>query len=192
MVLEPFRAIDMSSNRLEGEIPESIVDLRVLHLLNFSNNILSGYIPLSLGKLEVLEALDLSQNKLSVEIPQQLTQLSFLVYFNVSFNNLTGPKPKRKQFVTFSKNSFEGNSGLCGSPLTKKCDNSNTLLLPPLISQKNEDSDSPFEFGWKIVVIGYGFGTIVGVIIGHVVTARNPDWLRKTFGMKQLGRRHRN
>ena len=81
---------------------------------------------------------------------------------------------------------------MCGSPLTNNCDDFDTLLPPASISENSEDSDSPFEFGWKIVVIGYGFGTVVGVIIGHVVTARNPDWLRKTFGMKQHGRRHRN
>ncbi|KAM4125991.1 hypothetical protein ACB094_01G354500 [Castanea mollissima] len=191
-VLELFRGIDMSSNRFEGEILESIGDLKVLHLFNVSNNFLSSNIPFSLGNLAGLESLDLSLNKLSGEIPQQLAQLNFLQYFNVSYNNLTGHIPNGQQFNTFQNNSFEGNSGLCGSPLTNNCDNFDTLLPPASISENSEDSDSPFEFGWKIVVIGYGFGTVAGVIIGHVVTARNPDWLRKTFGMKQLGRRHRN
>ena len=59
--------------------------------------------------------------------------------------------------------------------MTNKCDNSDTLLPPPSISEKSEDSGSPYEFGWKIVVIGYGFGTVGGVIIWHDVTARNPD-----------------
>ncbi|KAM3714698.1 hypothetical protein ACJW31_01G354100 [Castanea mollissima] len=190
-VQELFRGIDMSSNRFEGEILESIGDLKVLHLFNVSNNFLRSNIPFSLGNLAGLESLDLSLNRLSGEIPQQLTQLNFLQYFNVSYNNLTGHIPSGQQFNTFQNNSFEGNSGLCGSPLTNNCDNFDTLLPPASISENSEDSDSPFEFGWKIVVIGYGFGTVVGVIIGHVVTARNPDWLRKTFGMKQLGRRRR-
>uniref|UniRef100_A0A7N2L398 Leucine-rich repeat-containing N-terminal plant-type domain-containing protein n=1 Tax=Quercus lobata TaxID=97700 RepID=A0A7N2L398_QUELO len=191
-VQELFRGIDMSSNRFEREIPESIGDLKVLHLFNVSNNFLSSNIPFSLGNLAGLESLDISLNRLSGEIPQQLTQLNFLQYFNVSYNNLTGHIPSGQQFNTFQNNSFEGNSGLCGSPLTNNCNNFDTLLPPASISENSEDSDSPFEFGWKIVVIGYGFGTVVGVIIGHVVIARNPDWLRKTFGMKQLGRRHRN
>ena len=50
-VQEIFRAIDMSSNRFVGEIPESIGDLKGLNMLNLSNNILTGHIPLSLGNL---------------------------------------------------------------------------------------------------------------------------------------------
>jgi hypothetical protein len=108
-----------------------------------------------------------------------------------------GPIPRGNQFDTFLNNSFEGNSGLCGSPLTNKCDNSDTLLRPPSIYEKSEDSGSSFEFGWKIVVIGYGFGLVVGVTIGHIVMTRKHDWLMKTFRMRQLvqekvsGRRHR-
>ncbi|KHN13650.1 Phytosulfokine receptor 1 [Glycine soja] len=83
---------------------------------------LSGSIPSSLGKLLNLEALDLSLNSLSGKIPQQLAQLSFLSYFSVSFNNLSGPTPQTKQFATFQGSSFEGNQGLCGNQLFKKCE----------------------------------------------------------------------
>jgi hypothetical protein len=37
----------------------------------------------------------------------------------------------------------------------------------------------PFEFGWKIVVIGYGFGFVLGIIIGQIVIRRKHDWLIK-------------
>jgi hypothetical protein len=66
------------------------------------------------------------------------------------------------------------------------------------IFEKSEDSGSPFEFGWKLVVIRSGFGLVVGVTIGHIVMGRKYDWLMNTFGMRQLvpkkvsGRRHRN
>jgi hypothetical protein len=66
------------------------------------------------------------------------------------------------------------------------------------IFEKSEDSGSPFEFGWKIVMIGYEFGLVVGVTIGHIVMARKYDWLMNTFRIRQLvpkkvsGRRHRN
>lgn len=89
-ILAYFKAIDFSGNKFTGEIPESIANLKGLHLLNFANNNLSGSIPPVLGSLTNLEALDLSGNMLSGEIPQQLTQLTFLEFFDVSGNNLEG------------------------------------------------------------------------------------------------------
>jgi Leucine-rich repeat (LRR) protein len=191
-VLELFMAIDFSSNKFVGEVPKFIENLKGVQLLNLSNNYLTGHIPPSLGNLIALEALDLSQNKLSGEIPQQLIQLTFLEFFNVSHNNLTGPIPQGKQFGTFENNSFEGNSGLCGRPLTKTCRNSNEPTSQPSIFEDGQNSKSPFEFGWKIVVIGYGFGFVVGVIIGPIVIARKYDWLMKTFRIRPLSRRRRN
>ena len=187
-VQEIFTALDCSSNRFAGEISESIGNLKVLRLLNIANNILTSHIPPSLGNLAELESLDLSQNKLSGEIPQQLMQLTFLEYFNISHNHLVGPIPQGKQFNTFQSRSFEGNSKLCGRPLTKTCKNSEAL--PPSTSEESQDSGSPFQIGWKIVVIGYGFGLVVGAAIGHIVTARNPNWFMKTFGMRRVLRGH--
>ncbi|RVW37539.1 Receptor-like protein 12 [Vitis vinifera] len=94
-------AIDLSSNRFHGEIPESIGNPNGLRWLNLSNNALIGAIPTSLANLTLLEALDLSQNKLSREIPQQLVQLTFLAFFNVSHNHLTGPIPQGNNLQHF-------------------------------------------------------------------------------------------
>ncbi|XP_042973194.1 receptor-like protein 6 [Carya illinoinensis] len=186
-VLELFKAIDISSNRFGGEIPESIENLRGFRLLNLSNNVLTGHIPPSLANLTELESLDLSKNNFSGEIPQQLTQLTFLEFFNVSNNLLTGPIPQGDQFGTFGNNSFEGNSGLCGRPLSKNCEDSNAYLpAPPSISvDQSQESGSAFEFGWEIlvvVVVGYAFGQVVGVTIGHIVITRKHDWFMNIFG----------
>jgi Leucine-rich repeat (LRR) protein len=181
--------VDISRNRFIGEISKFIENLRGFHLLNLSNNALTGHIPPSLGSLTELQALDLSQNMLSGEIPQQLTQLTFLEFFNVSHNILTGPIPRGKQFDTFQNNSFEGNPGLCGIPLTKKCGNSDEPTSQPSIFEESQNFGSPFEFGWKIVVIGYGFGFVVGVIIGLIVIARKHDWLMNTFRIRPPSRR---
>ncbi|XP_062153044.1 receptor-like protein Cf-9 homolog [Alnus glutinosa] len=190
-VQELLMVVDISRNRFVGEISKFIENLRGFHLLNLSNNALTGHIPPSLGSLTELEALDLSQNMLSGEIPQQLIQLTFLEFFNVSHNILTGLIPRGKQFDTFQNNSFEGNPGLCGIPLTKKCENFDETPSQPSISQESHDSKSPFEFGWKIVAIGYGFGFVVGVIIGPIVIARKHNWLMKTFRIRPLSRRRR-
>ncbi|KAL4595647.1 hypothetical protein ACB092_12G106900 [Castanea dentata] len=185
-VQEIFTALDFSSNRFEGDIPKSIGNIKVLRLLNLSNNILTGHIPPILGNLAELESLDLSQNKLVGEIPQQLTQLTFLESFNVSHNDLVGLIPQGKQFNTFQNSSFEGNSKLCGNPLSKKCKYIEALPPSSSTSKKSQDSGSPLQFGWRIVMIGYGCGLIVGVTIGHIVIERKHDWLMKTFGVRQL------
>ncbi|GLT39427.1 hypothetical protein SLA2020_136190 [Shorea laevis] len=191
-VLEIFSAIDLSCNKFEGEIPDVVRSLKGLQLLNLSNNILVGPIPPALGNLKTLEALDLSQNKLTGSIPTQLTQLNFLEVFNVSHNHLTGPIPRGQQFDTFDNSSFNGNSGLCGLPLSRKCDNSKVSPPPSSPSRGNEDFGLLAEFGWKVVALGYGCGFLVGVVIGNIVFARTREWLMRTYRIRlSRGRRMR-
>ena len=64
------------------------------------------------------------------EIPPQLVELVFLALLNVCHNNLTGPIPQGKQFLTFQNSSFYGNVKLCGSPLSKRCANSEDPPTP--------------------------------------------------------------
>ncbi|KAI5340109.1 hypothetical protein L3X38_019383 [Prunus dulcis] len=143
-----LRFIDFSSNRFEGEIPAGVIgNLRGLLFLNLSNNALTGLIPSSLWNLTALESLDLSRNQLSGRIPGNLAQLTFLEYFNVSYNHLWGPIPLGQQFGTFLEDSYQGNSGLCGKPLSKKCDSS--ISLPPSIFEEDEDSRFQIALDWK-------------------------------------------
>jgi hypothetical protein len=65
--------------------------------------------------------------------------------------------------------------------LTRKCENSNELPSQPSILEERQHPGLPFEFGWKIVVIGYGFGFVAGAIIGQIVIRRKHDWLMKTL-----------
>ncbi|XP_024923957.3 receptor-like protein 6 [Ziziphus jujuba] len=179
-----FVCIDFSNNIFHGEIPETIGDLQYLIVLNLSSNNFSGHIPSSLRNLVELESLDLSNNKLSGKIPPQLTSLTFLEYLNVSKNQLTGPIPQAGQIGIFPNSSFEGNAGLCGLPLSKKCG----TLLPP--SQDDEELDSvSFSLSWKAVVIGYGGGLIIGLIAGHIITSRRPSLMFKIFGVIPQRRR---
>ncbi|GKV21781.1 hypothetical protein SLEP1_g31727 [Rubroshorea leprosula] len=182
-ILEVFCAVDLSCNKFDGEIPEVVGNLKGLQLLNLSNNILVGPIPTALGYLTNLEALDLSQNKLTGRIPTQLTRLNFLAVFNVSHNHLTGSIPKGKQFDTFENSSFGGNLGLCGMPLSRQCNYYSSEDLPPPspTSKGNEISGLLAEFSWKLVLLGYGCGFLIGVVIGNIVFTRKREWFLKTF-----------
>ncbi|KAM1429687.1 hypothetical protein ACFX2I_045854 [Malus domestica] len=178
-----LRLIDFSSNRFEGEIPASIIgSLRELQLLNLSNNALSGHIPSSLGNLTALESLDLSQNKLSGRIPGSLAQLTFLEYFNVSHNHLWGQIPLGQQFGTFLEDSYQGNSGLCGKPLFKKCEDSESSRLPPPSSfEKDKEAGFTFEFDWYVVLPGVVSGLVVGVVAGNTLADKKHEWFVETF-----------
>nr|TKS15222.1 leucine-rich repeat family protein [Populus alba] len=177
-IQDSLTAIDFSSNGFEGGIPEVLGDLKALHLLNLSNNFLRGDIPSSLSKLKEIESLDLSQNKLSGEIPGELAQLTFLEVFNVSHNLLSGPIPRGNQFGAFDNTSFDANPGLCGKPLSKECGNAEDSLPA---AKEDEGSGYPLEFGWKVVVIGYACGLVIGVILGCAMNTRKYEWLVKNY-----------
>ncbi|XP_040955147.1 receptor-like protein 9DC3 [Gossypium hirsutum] len=117
-----FPSMDLSNNQFCGKIQEDVGQLISLQMLNFSHNFI-GPIPALFGNLVALESLDLSSNKLSGRIPSEMTKLTFLEVLNLPNNNLVGPIPHGYQFDTFDNDSYSGNLGLCGLPLSKQCVN---------------------------------------------------------------------
>ncbi|XP_022735519.1 receptor-like protein 12 [Durio zibethinus] len=134
-IFTKLTTIDLSNNKFRGEIPKVIGNLNSLKGLNLSHNNLSGSIPTSIGNLIGLEWLDLSSNKLVGTIPERLLDLTSLSVFNVSENHLQGQVPQGKQFNTFENDSYDGNEGLCGFPVSKGCSNSK----PPPSNLLEED-----------------------------------------------------
>ncbi|KAK9056074.1 hypothetical protein SSX86_027161 [Deinandra increscens subsp. villosa] len=112
----PLTTLDLSFNRLSGDIPSSISSYQILTKLSLSHNSLQGSIPESLGHLISLEFLELSQNKLSGVIPRSLETLRYLEYLNLSFNRLQGEIPSGGRFSNFTASSFMHNKDLCGAP----------------------------------------------------------------------------
>ncbi|GAB2240789.1 hypothetical protein Droror1_Dr00021307 [Drosera rotundifolia] len=176
--------IDLSHNKLVGKVLDSIGNLHTLQKLDLSYNNLTGAIPTSFEELSNVYWLDLSHNSLSGEIPQQLTQLSLLNHFDISYNQLTGPIPQGGQLTTFENDSFVGNPGLCGSPLSNKCGN-HEVLAPPHDSSVEEDEGSADVIGWVIRCMGYISGLVVGLVLGRMITDENHDWFVETFGRRQ-------
>ncbi|XP_024544263.1 receptor-like protein 42 [Selaginella moellendorffii] len=118
---------DLSSNLLEGGIPDDIGLLVGMKYLNLSFNGLTGSIPLALTRLVKLESLDLSSNKLQGTIPAQISDLSQLGSFNVSHNHLSGRVLASELFYTkFGPSSFEGNNLCGGSYPLQPCSNTST------------------------------------------------------------------
>ncbi|XP_022735516.1 receptor-like protein 12 [Durio zibethinus] len=174
-IFTKLTSIDLSNNKFQGDIPKIIGKLNSLKGLNLSHNNLSGCIPTSIGNLISLEWLDLSSNKLVGTIPERLIDLTSLSVFNVSENHLQGQIPQGKQFNTFGNDSYEGNKGLCGFPVSKGCGDSE---LAPSNWLEEDGLKSNIAFGWKVVLIGYGCGVVFGMEIGYVAfQTGKPKWL---------------
>ena len=108
-----------------------------------------------------LESLDLSVNQLAGPIPEELGRLTFLSKLNLSFNKFVGAIPKGRQMQTFSSDSFEGNSGLCGFPLNISCNHNN---VPP---PGYDEEENEIEWEYVCAALGYvvGFGSIVWLLL---------------------------
>ncbi|KAL6004425.1 hypothetical protein ACLOJK_004978 [Asimina triloba] len=170
--------LDLSMNKLTGNIPPQVGDLKELHTLNLSNNRLTGPIPESFKHLVNMESLDLSHNELTGSMPFQLTQLNFLTTFYVTFNNLSGKIPSGGQFNTFKASSYAGNPDLCGAPIERNC----SLDDPPQ-SHDGEIDDEDLDilsrpvifYLWVLFSFALGFSSIALSLIF------NANWRSKYF-----------
>ncbi|GJX75418.1 leucine-rich repeat-containing protein [Tanacetum coccineum] len=167
-----YTIIDLSNNTFKGQIPNVIGGLNSLIVLNLSHNSLIGPIPHALGNLIEIESLDLSWNQLSGEIPQSLARITALEVLNLSQNHLVGRIPEGPQFSTFDT-SFGGNAGLYGSPLPKREHQSS----PQVEDDGEYDDRDESGFTWKVVTLGYGCGTLAGLVMGYLMLSiRKVKW----------------
>ncbi|KAJ7961204.1 Leucine-rich-repeat receptor-like protein, partial [Quillaja saponaria] len=164
-ILTVFTSIDFSSNQFEGPIREELMNFKALYVLNLSSNSFSSHIQSSLGNLKQLESLDLSRNNFSGEIPEELASLNFLSFLDLSFNHLKGKIPTSTQLQSFSADSFSGNKGLCGPPLTENC--TSDWSSSPAYEKPHSDSGSSID--WNFISAEMGFAIGLGFVIGPLL-----------------------
>ncbi|GLT52061.1 hypothetical protein SLA2020_254230 [Shorea laevis] len=171
-ILDLVNLIDLSSNNLEGVIPEGIMKLSALGTLNLSRNRLTGNIPQKIGDLQLLETLDLSVNHLSGPIPASMVSMTLLSHLNLSHNDLFGPIPSANQFLTFNDPSiYEGNPKLCGAPLQTNC-STHKNDAPEGNTGKNKDENWS-EKMWFYTGVVFGFVVGFWVACGTLVIKRS-------------------
>ncbi|KAL2474044.1 receptor like protein 13 [Forsythia ovata] len=182
-ILTHMLGIDLSSNKLNGEIPTGLGKLSELHALNLSHNNLIGTIPATFSNLSQIESLDLSYNNLSGRIPTGLVELKFLEVFTVAHNNLTGIIPHKAQFETFDKDSYEGNPYLCGHPLPVDCTRSKPV--PPSVF--NDESEESGFMDMEFFYISFTVSYVSVVLCIATVLYINPHWRRAWFHLIEAG-----
>ncbi|KAF0926106.1 hypothetical protein E2562_021820 [Oryza meyeriana var. granulata] len=115
--LQQLSYLDLSSNKITGEIPPTLGSCQQLETINMGQNFLSGSIPMSLGNLSLLTMLNLSHNNFTGSIPIALSKLQFLTQLDLSDNHLEGQVPTDGVFRNATAISLEGNRQLCGGVL---------------------------------------------------------------------------
>ena len=103
--LSELEALYLYANKLSGEIPRELGDFENLTAIVFDHNRLSGEIPPELGKLSNLDKMHLSDNRLVGDIPDELGDIPNLYGLFLSGNDLSGCIPEGLRDV--EENDFE-------------------------------------------------------------------------------------
>ena len=179
-ILDFMSGLDLSCNKLTGEIPHEFGMLSWIHALNLSHNQLKGSIPKSFSNLSQIESLDLSYNRLCGEIPPELIGLNFLEVFNVA-HNISGRVPDMKaQFGTFGESSYEDNPFLCGPMLKRKCNTSiESPYSPP---ESSRESEAKWYDINRVVFFASFTASYMMILLGiATVLYINPYWRQRWF-----------
>ncbi|XP_031276946.1 probable inactive receptor kinase At2g26730 [Pistacia vera] len=169
-IANSLTVLSLKGNNIAGVVPEDISNCKQLTHLYLSGNRFSGNLPDSLSQLSNLKRLEIANNNFSGELPD-VARISGLITFyvennqlsggipdfdflnlkdfNVSNNNFSGPIPDVKG--RFSADSFSGNPGLCGKPLSNAC--------PPTPPPEKKSKDSTNQ------VLLYSGYIIIGLLI---------------------------
>ncbi|XP_057783546.1 polygalacturonase inhibitor-like [Salvia miltiorrhiza] len=110
-----FSLLDVSRNKLEGDISFMFGKNKSLNTADFSRNLLQ----FDFSKVEFpgnLQNLDLNHNKIFGSLPVGLAEFD-MISLNVSYNRLCGRIPVGGRLQDFDYTAYFHNRCLCGSPL---------------------------------------------------------------------------
>ncbi|GKC02214.1 leucine-rich repeat-containing protein, partial [Tanacetum coccineum] len=135
-----------------SEVPAQ-VEVLVLKPNNFHGSIQPSFAVKS--PFPCLQVLDLSRNSIEIES------------LDLSWNQLKGNIPQ-------SLVGIKGNLGLCGFPLPKKCSHKPQ-------PEEHENREDKSGFTWEVVTLGYGCGTLLGLVMGYLMlSTRKVKWFNLT------------
>ncbi|KAL7106030.1 hypothetical protein ACP275_07G084900 [Erythranthe tilingii] len=112
--LKHLKQLILDDNNFSGALPSTIGQLTGLTELSLQSNSFSGNIPDEIGNLNKIESLDISSNFFSGKLPLRLSNLTRLLFFDAKQNRLTGNLPpeignlRTLQILDLSSNSLSG------------------------------------------------------------------------------------
>ncbi|CAM8937644.1 unnamed protein product [Rhodiola kirilowii] len=119
--------IDLSFNRFDGHVHQSLTGLPNLGSLQLNENHITGHLPA------------FSQSSLR--------------YFNVSYNDLTGPVPDTSVLQSFGSSSYFGNPELCGPPTQTPCSSKFGEPSPEPLRSSTDDQGKPKKLNFTTIFI---------------------------------------
>ena len=84
---------------------------------------------------------------------------------NLSYNKLEGRVPESPHFMTFFSDSFLGNDGLCGPPLSKECNYNTTPTTVTVMVRHHSEKKSVDIMLFLFVGLGFGVGFAIAVVV---------------------------
>ncbi|XP_008802490.2 pollen receptor-like kinase 3 [Phoenix dactylifera] len=160
--LKGLRAINFNNNSFSGPLPAALSRLGALKSIYLAGNKFSGSIPSDLfASMSHLKKLWLDHNDFSGPVPSSLANLAYLMElllddnafegaipdfsskalktFNAANNKLSGPIPA--SLAHFDAAAFQGNTALCGAPLSSTpCSTTPPTTTTPASSEKESGS----------------------------------------------------
>ncbi|KAL1205338.1 LRR receptor-like serine/threonine-protein kinase GHR1 [Cardamine amara subsp. amara] len=109
-----LRVLDISSNSLEGPIPNELLSMPTLEEIHLQNNGMTGNIGPLPSSVSRIRLLDLSHNQFDGDLPDVFGSLTNLQVLNLAANNLSGSLPNSMNDVVslssldVSQNHFTG------------------------------------------------------------------------------------
>ncbi|KAF7825738.1 Receptor-like protein 12 [Senna tora] len=208
-----LHALKSGNNKLSGYIPQAFMETNAFKMIDFSQNNLQGQLPKALTNCKMLKYLDVSNNHINDTFPFWLGTLPELIVLvlrsNKFFGVLSSPGAfmfPKMHIIDLSQNEFSGNLPLefIQNWESMRASNPNELMYDGFYQyyketgsiqahpsatheDESEDEDSwfPFEFDWKIIVIGYGGGLVFGLAMGSTY-----DWEKHALlWLKRVHRR---
>ncbi|KAI3809140.1 hypothetical protein L1987_25110 [Smallanthus sonchifolius] len=164
--------LHLQSNLIQGPFPPSICNLSNLRYWDMSNNKFGGVIPQCVGNIfPSLIILDLGNNWFQGTVPNV-----FEDFIDLSYNNFQGEIP---DIIGSFNNGLNdkipdtlGNLSEIES-LDLSCNQLTREIPQGLTDDGDEEGDSGFT--WKAVLLGYGYGALLGLVIGYLMfSSRKP------------------